>query len=188
MLYTSYQNALLWRYKWGHFAADCLADRDICGNCGEDHRTKECPDKDRRYCASCKNDMHMSWDQEFPEFQRRVDWMDENHLENALAYFPTEEDWTMHIRPRKLELEEKFPAKYVVASLPPPPVAGEWQATTRPIGENRWRQQVRQKQAKELGPMDEFVERTRTGVRSEGVAGKEGSNLSRYNGSWLDST
>ena len=102
--------------------------------------------------------------------------MDENHPENVLAYFPTEEDWTMHIRPRRLELNEKFPAKYAVASLPPPPTAGERQATTRPIGEKRRRQQVRRKQAKESGPMDEFVERTRTGGGLEGAAGKEGSN------------
>ena len=164
--------------KWGHFAADCLADKDICGNCGEDHRTKDCPDKDRRYCASCKNDTHVSWDRECPEFQRRVDRMDKNHPENVLAYFPTEEDWTMHIRPRRLELDKKFPAKYAVASLPLPPVAGERQATTRTLGGKKPKQQVRRKQMKELGPMDGFVERTMAGERSEGAAGKEGSNHS----------
>jgi hypothetical protein len=40
--------------KWGHFAADCLEDKDACGNCGENHHTKECPDSSRRYCISCK--------------------------------------------------------------------------------------------------------------------------------------
>ena len=129
--------------KWGHYVADCLAEKDICRNCGEDHRTRDCMEKDRKYCASCKTETHASWDRECPEFQRRVDWMDENHPENALAYFPTEEDWMMHIRPRQLELDEKFPAKYTVASLPPPPVTGERQATTRPVGEKRWKQQVR---------------------------------------------
>ena len=35
--------------KWGHFTAECLEEKDACGNCGEDHHTKDCPDKDRRY-------------------------------------------------------------------------------------------------------------------------------------------
>ena len=164
--------------KWGHFAADCLAEKDVCGNCGEDHRTKDCTDKDKRYCASCKVEMHASWDRECPEFQRRVDRMDENHPENALAYFPMEEDWMLHIRPRRLELDERFPAKYAVASLPPPPAAGERMATTRPVGEKRRKQQARRKQTRESGPMDEFVERTRNGECSEGAAGKEGSSNS----------
>ena len=164
--------------KWGHFAADCLAEKDVCGNCGEDHRTKDCPTKDKRYCASCKNETHASWDRVCPEFQRRVERMDENHPENALAYFPTEEDWTMHVRPHRLELDEKFPAKYAVASLPPPSAAGERQATTRPVGEKKRKQQVRRKQTKESGPMDDFVERMKNGERSEGATGKEGSNIS----------
>ena len=162
--------------KWGHFAADCLAERDVCGNCGEDHRTKDCPEKERKYCASCKSDTHASWDRECPEFQRRVDRMDENHPENALVYFPTEEDWTLHIRPRRLELDEKFPVKYAVASLPPPPVTGERQATTRPIGGRRRKQQVRRKHAKESGPMDGFIERTRNGKQAAEAVGKEGNN------------
>ena len=164
--------------KWGHFAADCLAEKDVCGNCGEDHRTKDCPDKDKRYCASCKVETHASWDRECPEFQRRVDRMDENHPENALAYFPTEEDWTLHIRPHRLELDERFPAKYAVASLPPPPVEGERLATTRPVGGKRKKQQVRRKRTKESGPMDEFVERMRNGERSEGADGKEDGSAS----------
>ena len=84
--------------------------------------------------------------------------MDESHLENVLAYFPTEEDWTLHIRLRWLELDEKFPAKYAVASLPPPPVTGQQQATTRPVGEKKRKQQVRRRNTKGSGPMDGFIE------------------------------
>ena len=72
--------------KWGHFAADCLEEKDVCGNCGEDHQTKDCPDKNRRYCISCKDVTHASWDRGCPEFRRRVEKMDENHPENALMY------------------------------------------------------------------------------------------------------
>ena len=105
--------------KWGHFANECLAEKDACRNCGEDHMMKDCPDKERRYCLSCKNDSHASWDRGCPEFKRRVERMDEGHPENTLTYFPTEEDWTFHSQPQEMQLEEKFPAKYAVASLPP---------------------------------------------------------------------
>ena len=142
--------------KWGHFANECLAEKDYCGNCGEDHRTKECPDKDRRYCVSCKNDSHASWDRECPEFIRRVDRMDEDHPENALTYFPTEEDWTYHSRPRELRLDERFPAKYAVASLPPPTL-GERQQTTRRIEGYGKRKQNRHQGTKARGPMDDFL-------------------------------
>jgi hypothetical protein len=59
--------------KWGHFAAECLEDKDACGNCAEDHHTKDCPDKDRRYCVSCQNKTHMSWDRNCLEFRHRVE-------------------------------------------------------------------------------------------------------------------
>ena len=73
--------------KWGHFAADCLEEKDACGNCREDHHTKECPDKERRYCVSCKNNSHASWDRSCLEFLRCIEKMDENHPKNALMYF-----------------------------------------------------------------------------------------------------
>ena len=74
--------------KWGHFVAECLEQKDACGNCGEDHHTKDCPDKDRRYCVSCKNNSHVSWDWNCPKFKHRVEKMDENHPENVLMYSP----------------------------------------------------------------------------------------------------
>ena len=142
--------------KWGHFANECLAERDSCGNCGEDHMTKDCPDKDRRYCVSCKNDSHASWDRECPEFKRRVDRIDKGHPENALTYFPTEEDWTYHSRPRELQLDERFPAKYAVASLPPP-THGEQQRATRHIMGSGKRKQNRYQGSEVRGPMDNFI-------------------------------
>jgi hypothetical protein len=74
--------------KWGHFVAECLEEKDACGNCAEGHHTKDCPDKNRRYRVSCQNDTHMSWDRSCPEFKCRVEQMDESHPENALTYFP----------------------------------------------------------------------------------------------------
>ena len=148
--------------KWGHFANKCLAEKDSCGNCGEDHMTKDCPDKERQYCVSCKNDSHVSWDRDCPEFKRQVDRMDEGHPENVLTYFPTEEDWTYHSRPRELQLEERYPAKYAVASLPPPE-RGECKQVTRRIEGNGKRKQSRYPGKEIRGPMDNFVSQPRSG-------------------------
>ena len=148
--------------KWGYFTNECLAEKDSCGNCGEYHMTKDCPDKERRYCVSCKNDSHASWDRECPEFKRRVDRMDEGHPENVLMYFPTEEDWTYHSCPRELQLEERYPAKYAVASLPPPE-HGERKQVTSHLEGNGKRKQSRYMGKEIRGPMDNFVSQPRSG-------------------------
>ena len=140
--------------KWGHFAAECLEEKDACGNCGEDHHTKDCPDKNRRYCVSCKDDTHASWDRNCPEFRRRVEKMDENHPENALMYFPTDEDWSSQVCPAGLDIDEKFPAKYEVASLPLPTKDGR-QPPTRQVANKKKGPKLVQYQGK--GPMDNFI-------------------------------
>jgi cellular nucleic acid-binding protein len=140
--------------KWGHFAADCLEDKDACGNCGENHHTKECPDSSRRYCVSCKNNTHASWDCGCPEFIRRVEQMDENHPENALTYFPTEEDWTKHACPARIDLDTRFPAKYSVASLPPLAMDLR-QPPTRQVKSKKRGPKLVQLNGK--GPIDDFL-------------------------------
>ena len=143
--------------KWGHFAAECLEEKDACGNCGEDHHTKDCPDKDRRYCVSCKNDTHASWDRNCPEFKRRVERMDENHPENALIYFPTDEDWTTQVCPTKIDFDAKFPAKYEVASLPLP-ANNERQLPARQVANKK--RGPRLVQYNNKGPLDNFITST----------------------------
>jgi hypothetical protein len=59
--------------KWGHFAAKCLEEKDACSNCTKDHHTKDCLDKNRRYCVSCQDNTHASWDRNCPEFRHRVE-------------------------------------------------------------------------------------------------------------------
>ena len=143
--------------KWGHFAAECLEEKDACGNCGEDHHTKDCPDKDRRYCVSCKNDTHASWDRNCPEFKCRVERMDENHPENALIYFPTDEDWTTQVCPTKIDFDAKFPAKYEVASLPLP-ANNERQLPTRQVANKK--RGPRLVQYNNKGPLNNFITST----------------------------
>ena len=105
--------------KWGHFAAECQAKTDTCGTCGENHVTKDCADKGKRYCVACKATDHTSWDRSCPEFQRKIAQFDEIHPENALMYFPTKESWTLIARPERVPLEDRFPSRYAVGSLPP---------------------------------------------------------------------
>ena len=143
--------------KWGHFAAECLEEKDACGNCGEDHHTKDCPDKNRRYCVSCKNGTHASWDRNCPEFKRRVEKMDENHPENMLMYFPTDEDWTTQVCPTKFDFDTKFPAKYEVASLPQP-ASNERQLPTRQVANKKKGPKLVQYNSK--GPLDNFITST----------------------------
>jgi hypothetical protein len=101
--------------KWGHFANACMATDDTCGTCGGKHRTNKCTVKDKTYCISCKSVNHASWDR---EFQCRCMQFDENYPENNLPYFPTEGEWTLIPCPNRLQLAEKFPARYAVSAFP----------------------------------------------------------------------
>jgi len=44
--------------------------------------------------------------------------MDERNLENSMPYFPMEQDWSQMARPSRILLDECFPGKYSVNSLP----------------------------------------------------------------------
>ena len=63
---------------------------------------------------------HASWDRSCPEFQRKIAQFDEIHPENVLTYFPTNESWTLTARPERVPMEDRFPSRYTVGSLPPP--------------------------------------------------------------------
>jgi hypothetical protein len=95
-------------HKWGHFAAECTAEAETCGKCGENHHTNTCNNKDKVYCALCEVNSHSSRSRECPEFNRKCLIFDERNPENALPFFPTEQDWTLMGRPNKIPLDERF--------------------------------------------------------------------------------
>lgn len=103
---------------WGHKALDCKAEKDTCGTCGKEHRTSDCNDKKARYCVSCKSVTHASWDRTCPEFLHRCELYNDRFPENSMLYFPTDQDWTLTTRPCKIPVENRFPARYAVNSLP----------------------------------------------------------------------
>jgi hypothetical protein len=103
---------------WGHMAAQCLSTHDICGACGEEHNTNDCKHPKKRYCVSCKDNTHASWDRGCPEFIRRREIHNNKYPENNLPFFPTDEEWTLTTRPDKIPLEDRFPQRFAVNSIP----------------------------------------------------------------------
>jgi hypothetical protein len=118
--------------RWGHFATECDQPMDTCGTCGGNHRTSTCNGENGRFCVSCNDHSHASWDRMCPEFARRCAWYDERHPENLLKYFPTEDAWTQTTRPERIPIPERFPARFAVGSLPPSNRYGR-DLPTRPI-------------------------------------------------------
>jgi hypothetical protein len=104
--------------RWGHFAINCSVPEDVCGTCGEAHRTIQCKNLDKKHCVSCNLDSHPSWDRNCLEFIRRCKIFDEKHPENNMVYFPTDEDWTLTTRPDRIPTKERFPQWFTVNSLP----------------------------------------------------------------------
>ena len=143
--------------KWGHFAAECHAKADTCGTCRENHFTKDCTDNEKRYCVACKATDHASWDRSCPEFRKKSAHFDELHPENALTYFPTEESWTLTARPERVPIEDRFPSKYAVGSLPPPSQTRR-QLPTREVAKKQKRR--RQNVDNTQGTLDGYVERS----------------------------
>ena len=104
--------------NWGHFASECPSKVDVCGTCGDAHRTTSCQSRNKLRCTSCNSDSHASWSRDCPEFNRRCSLYDERNPENAMPYFPMEHDWSLQTRPPRMSLMDKFPAKYAINSLP----------------------------------------------------------------------
>ena len=102
---------------WGHFAGNCTAEKDTCGTCGGDHRTISCKTTSKVFCVTCKSSSHPSWDRNCPEFVRRCAIYDEKNPENGLVFYPTDQDWSLTLRPQRIPLEERFPQRFAVNSL-----------------------------------------------------------------------
>ena len=114
---------------WGHFASNCPSEKDICGNCGEEHRTSTCKNTNKLFCVACNEVTHASWSRNCPEFNRRCLIFDGRNPENAMPYFPTEQDWTLMVRPNSIPLEDRYPARFAVNTLPAS--GGGWQQVPR---------------------------------------------------------
>jgi len=46
--------------RWGHLAAECPSEKDIYGNCRNEHCTNTCRNRNEPYCMACKDGSHAS--------------------------------------------------------------------------------------------------------------------------------
>ncbi|KAG2749480.1 hypothetical protein P692DRAFT_201656519, partial [Suillus brevipes Sb2] len=80
-------------FDGGHMAADCPQEQDICGLCGEAHRTSECPiDNPENYsCANCKTKGHATWSRQCPIFVQKWDNFKRRNDKAKYIYYPTKD-------------------------------------------------------------------------------------------------
>jgi hypothetical protein len=87
--------------KYNHIAKNCKTSLDICGTCGNNHRTSMCSAYHTTRCVNCRSQQHTSWSRACPEFARRCKDIDDKYPENRMPYFPTEHIWTQVSRPAR---------------------------------------------------------------------------------------
>jgi hypothetical protein len=104
--------------RWDHFVVECKVESNVCRTCSDSHCTNTCNNKEKVYCILCENNSNPSQDRNCPELIRRSAIYNEHNPENAMPYFPKDQNWTLVVRPDRILLEERFPAKFVVNSLP----------------------------------------------------------------------
>ena len=85
-------------------------------------------------------------------------------------YFPTDEDWTTQVCPPGLELDERFPAKFEVASLPLPTKDAR-QPPTRQVANKKKGPKLVQYQ--HTGPMDNYISASTNSARKQSEPKKE---------------
>ena len=99
--------------NWNHIAWECTEQTDTCGTCGEnDHWMKNCTNKEKKHCVSCKTDDHASWSRTCLIFLKKYDELDKRTPENNLPFFPASEPWTW--------LSTTRPASHPLHMEPPP--------------------------------------------------------------------
>ena len=78
-----------------HLVATCVKD-DICGTCGQKHRTSECTETDPELfaCADCSEYGNASWDRTCPKFLELCNQLEANDPESTYKYFIDEQKWT----------------------------------------------------------------------------------------------
>jgi hypothetical protein len=91
---------------WNHFANECIATKDKCGNCTGDHKTNKCPQPNNHRCVSCDKDGHASWSRTCPTFQKKKEDFNNRNPDNTLQFFPTNESWTWTSKPKEHQQSE----------------------------------------------------------------------------------
>ena len=81
----------------------------LCSRCTQTHCKVSTGPALTVYCISCNNNSHPSQDRNCLEFIRRCAIYDDWNPENAMPYYLTNQDWTMTVRPDRIQIDKRFP-------------------------------------------------------------------------------
>ncbi|EIM91023.1 uncharacterized protein STEHIDRAFT_37221, partial [Stereum hirsutum FP-91666 SS1] len=73
--------------QYGHMAAVCRSEVDVCGTCGGAHRSHTCSSYKTFLCVSCGTSSHTSSSRECPTFLQLCDEYDARNPDNAMPFF-----------------------------------------------------------------------------------------------------
>jgi hypothetical protein len=140
----------------------------MCGICRGEHRTSDCSEDGKRFCASCKSDSHTSWDRNCPELIKHCTWYNGRHPDNLLRFFPTEDSWMQEARPAHFLFMERFLVRFAVGSLPLPNHNGR-ELPARTIEKPAWHPKKKGKKAAGQTTIDRYFQSSqRQSVTGEG--------------------
>lgn len=95
---------------YDHLANKCTA-QESCSQCGNNHDSKHCTNKEHTHCVACNADTHCSWDRTCPVFLEKCDKLNERLLENSRPFFPIDnEPWTLASIPPDTQRQDRTKA------------------------------------------------------------------------------
>ncbi|KAG9221604.1 hypothetical protein CCMSSC00406_0006763 [Pleurotus cornucopiae] len=89
----------------GHFAANCTAEVELCGHCGQTHRSKECPDMETRWCHICKKAGHGAGDKTCETRRTAIERIRRSNPEAGHRYFIEKDNPETWARPGREDQE-----------------------------------------------------------------------------------
>ena len=121
-------------FEGSHFARDCRSPVDTCSTCGGNHRSTDCTDRDKRYCANCKKTGHASWDRECPVFQEKTRKYRAHIPDAKYRYYPVKDDtstWELDLDLDHSTAPLRAPPQGRAPTFKPSNPSAEWKTNTR---------------------------------------------------------
>ncbi|KAG1847161.1 hypothetical protein DFJ58DRAFT_639389, partial [Suillus subalutaceus] len=83
-------------FDGNHMATDCPKEHDICGTCGEQHRTALCKveNPNEFHCANCDTKGHASWSRDCPTFLGKWEAYKKRNKETQYRLYLTDDPLT----------------------------------------------------------------------------------------------
>lgn len=79
---------------YGHFVAECRETKDTCRQCGNDHHTNTCTERNSVKCIPCGSTDHSTNDRTCPEYAKRMQTLEQKSPEYLKPFYLTTEQWT----------------------------------------------------------------------------------------------